>query len=208
MMHLKAVAVMVSGRGTNLNVILESVATGSCPVDVRLVISDKPQAPALAIARDAGVARVVYLNPKDYSGRAQFDAACADLIDECGCQWIVLAGYMRILSAFFVRRFPRRIINIHPAILPSFPGAKAVEDALEYGVKASGCTVHLVDEVLDGGAILAQAIVPVYDDDTRDSLHARIQIEEHQLYPATLTRMVEDGFLLEGRKVVWLNGSD
>ncbi len=199
----KAVAVMVSGRGSNLKVILESVAAGDCPVDVRLVISDKEHAEALNIARHAGVAHVIYLNPKDYQDRAQFDAACADLIDHHGCQWIVLAGYMRILSSFFVRRFPQRIINIHPSILPSFAGARAVEDALSYGVKVSGCTVHLVDEVLDGGSILAQAIVPVRDDDSRDSLHARIQKEEHKLYPATLRRMVEQGFEIDGRRVVW-----
>jgi len=202
-MNSKAIAVMVSGHGTNLKVILEAVKAGRCPVDVRLVISDKADAGALQIARDAGVAHVVHLSPKDYPDRAQFDAACADLIDQHACQWIVLAGYMRILSSFFVRRFPRRIINIHPAILPSFPGAKAVEDALAYGVKASGCTVHLVDEVLDGGSILAQAIVPVMDDDTRDSLHARIQIEEHVIYPATLKRMVEQGFSIQGRTVIW-----
>jgi len=202
-MNFKAIAVMVSGHGTNLKVILEAVKAGRCPVDVRLVISDKADAGALQIARDAGVAHVVHLSPKDYSDRAQFDAACADLIDQHACQWIVLAGYMRILSSFFVRRFPRRIINIHPAILPSFPGAKAVEDALLYGVKASGCTVHLVDEVLDGGSILAQAIVPVMDDDTRDSLHARIQKEEHVIYPATLKRMVEQGFSIQGRTVIW-----
>ncbi len=194
---------MVSGRGSNLAVILEAVAVGTCPVDVQLVISNKADAPALNIARQAGVPHVVYLNPKDYEERASFDAACADLIDKHACQWIVLAGYMRILSSFFVRRFVGRIINIHPAILPAFPGAHAVEDALTYGVKVSGCTVHLVDEVLDGGPVLAQAVVPVHDDDTRDSLHARIQKEEHRIYPATLKRMVECGFTIVGRKVVW-----
>jgi len=202
-MNSKAVAVMASGRGTNLKVILEAVKAGDCPVDVRLVIADKADAQALDIARAAGVPHVIHVNPKDYSGREQFDAECADLLDKHGCQWIVLAGYMRILSSAFVRRFRGRIINIHPSILPAFAGAKAVEDALEYGVKASGCTVHLVDEVLDGGEILAQAIVPVFDDDTRDSLHARIQIEEHKIYPATLKRMVEEGFIIQGRRVIW-----
>lgn len=202
-MNSKTIAVMVSGRGSNLQVILEAVAAGDCPVDVQLVIANKADAPALDIARQAGVPHVIYINPNDYPDRARFDAACADLIDQHSCQWIVLAGYMRILSAFFVRRFPGRIINIHPAILPAFAGAHAVEDALDYGVKASGCTVHLVDEVLDGGSILAQAVVPVLDDDSRDSLHARIQKEEHKLYPATLKRMVECGFTIVGRKVVW-----
>jgi phosphoribosylglycinamide formyltransferase-1 len=202
-MNSKAIAIMVSGRGSNLEVILKSVAAGVCPVNVQLVISNKADAPALEIARQAGVPHVVYLNPKDYQDRAHFDAACANLIDKHACQWIVLAGYMRILSSFFVRRFPARIINIHPAILPAFPGAHAVEDAVDYGVKVSGCTVHLVDEVLDGGPILAQAVVPVRDDDTADSLHARIQIEEHKIYPTTLKRMVEQGFRIDGHKVIW-----
>jgi len=204
-MNSKAVAVMVSGRGTNLKVILESVAKGECPVDVRLVISDKGDAAALDIARKAGVPHVVHVDPKKFENREQFDAECAELLDRHGCQWIVLAGYMRILSSSFVSRFRGRIINIHPSLLPSFVGAKAVEDALEYGVKVSGCTVHLVDEVLDGGSILAQSIVPVLDDDTRDSLHARIQVEEYKLYPATLARMANEGFEIIGRKVVWKN---
>jgi len=198
-----AIAVMASGKGSNLRVILDAVATGTCPVDVKLVISDKADAQALEIARAAGVPEVLYLNPGDYADRASFDADCAEAIDSAGCRWIVLAGYMRILSAPFVRRFRGRIINIHPAILPAFPGAKAVEDALAHGVKLSGCTVHLVDEVLDGGPILAQAVVPVHDDDTRESLHARIQAEEHRLYPETLARMVNSGFDLDGRRVIW-----
>ncbi len=202
-MNHKAVAVMVSGRGTNLKVILESVARGECPVDVKLVISDKGDAEALNIARNAGVPHVVYVDPENFAGREQFDAECAELLDRHGCQWIVLAGYMRILSSSFVRRFRGRIINIHPSLLPSFAGAKAVEDTLAYGVKVSGCTVHLVDEVLDGGSILAQSVVPVLDGDTRDSLHARIQIEEHKLYPATLARMANEGFEVIGRRVVW-----
>jgi phosphoribosylglycinamide formyltransferase 1 len=197
------IAVMASGKGSNLRVILEAVAAGTCPVDVRLVISDKADASALEIARVAGVAAVRHIDPKAYADRIAFDAACAEAIDAAHCRWIVLAGYMRILSAPFVQRFRGRIINIHPALLPSFPGARAVEDALAYGVKLSGCTVHLVDEVLDGGPILAQAVVPVLGGDTRDSLHARIQQEEHRLYPATLARMVTDGFDVEGRRVIW-----
>lgn len=202
-MNAKAIAVMASGRGTNLSVILDAVKTGACPVDVRLVISDRAEAPALGIARDAGVPTVVHLDPKAYVDRAHFDAACADLIDGHGCRWIVLAGYMRILSAEFVRRFKGCIINIHPSLLPAFPGAHAVEEALSHGVKISGCTVHLVDEVLDGGPILAQAAVPVLDGDTRESLHARIQHQEHALYPATLARMASVGFHLDGRRVIW-----
>jgi phosphoribosylglycinamide formyltransferase-1 len=202
-MKANAIAVMASGRGTNLKVILDAVKAGTCPVDVRLVISDKAEAPALAIATEAGVPAVVHLDPKAYADRAHFDAACADLIDGHDCRWIVLAGYMRILSAEFVRRFRGRIVNIHPSLLPAFPGAHAVEEALRHGVRISGCTVHLVDEVLDGGPILAQAAVPVLDGDSRESLHARIQVEEHELYPATLSRMVSEGFRIDGRRVVW-----
>jgi len=205
-MNAKTIAVMASGRGTNLRVILDAVKTGECPVDVRLVISDRAEAPALGIARDAGVPTVAHLDPKAYADRAHFDAACADLIDGHGCRWIVLAGYMRILSAEFVRRFRGRIINIHPSLLPAFPGAHAVEDALKHGVKISGCTVHVVDEVLDGGPILAQAAVPVLDGDTRESLHARIQDKEHELYPATLARMAREGFHFDDRRVIWGRG--
>lgn len=197
------IAVMASGKGSNLRVILDAVAAGTCPVEVKLVISDKADAQALKIARQAGVPEVVHLNPKEYADRVSFDTDCAGIIDMAGCQWIVLAGYMRILSSSFVRRYRGQMINVHPSILPAFPGAKAVEDALAYGVKATGCTVHLVDEVLDGGPILAQAVVPVLDGDTRESLHARIQAEEHRLYPATLARIVSSGFDIDGRRVIW-----
>ncbi|RMH62767.1 MAG: phosphoribosylglycinamide formyltransferase [Zetaproteobacteria bacterium] len=206
-MQARRIAVMASGKGSNLRVILDAVRQGRCPVEVGLVLSDKADAGALAIARAAQVPRVCHLDPRDYADRAAFDAACADRIERAGCRWVVLAGYMRILSSSFVRRFAGRIVNIHPSLLPAFPGAHAVEDALAYGVKVSGCTVHLVDEVLDGGPILAQAVVPVRDDDDRASLHARIQREEHRLYPATLARMVTVGFDLDGRVVRWRDGA-
>lgn len=202
-MNVNTIAVMASGKGSNLKAILRAAERGECPADVRLVISDKADAPALKVAKDAGVADVLYLNPKDYSDRATFDAACAEAIDAAGCQWIVLAGYMRILSAEFITRFRHRVVNIHPALLPSFTGAHAIRDALEYGVKMSGVTVHLVDAVLDGGPVLAQATVPVQDDDTEASLLHCIHAEEHKLYPATLKRMIESGFMIEGRKVIW-----
>jgi len=202
-MTLANIAVLASGRGTNLKEILEAAANGECPVMVQLVISDKADAGALEIAREAGVPNVLYIDPKDYGGRTAFDAACAAHIERAGCEWIVLAGYMRILSSAFVQRFRNRIINIHPALLPAFPGPDGVGDALAHGAKVSGCTVHLVDEVLDGGPILGQATVPVLDDDTRDSLHARIQEQEHKLYPAMLKKLVERGFELDGRRVIW-----
>ncbi|OIO67362.1 MAG: phosphoribosylglycinamide formyltransferase [Zetaproteobacteria bacterium CG_4_9_14_3_um_filter_49_83] len=194
---------MASGKGSNLRVILDAVQAGTCPVDVRLVISDKEHAQALQIARAAGVAQVEFINPKDYASREAFDAACCERIETVGCQWVVLAGYMRILSDVFVQYFSGRVINVHPALLPSFVGADGVGDALKYGVKISGCTVHLVDEVLDGGPILAQMAVPVLEDDTRETLHARIQQAEHQLYPETLRRLVTQAFEISGRRVIW-----
>lgn len=206
-MNANRIAVMASGKGSNLKAILQKVESGECQVDVRLVISDKPDAGALDIARQAGVPEIMYLNPKEYDNRTAFDNACADMINAAGCDWIVLAGYMRILSAGFVGRFRNRIVNIHPALLPAFPGGHAVEDALHYGVKITGCTIHLVDEVVDGGPILAQVAVPVLDTDTVESLHNRIHVEEHKLYPATLNHLVKEGFDLEGRRVIWRKSS-
>lgn len=202
-MSANRIAVMASGKGSNLKAILQAAERGECPVNVRLVISDKADAPVLKVAKDAGVANVLFLNPKDYADRAAFDAACAETIEQAGCQWIVLAGYMRILSAEFIARFRNCIINIHPALLPSFTGAHAVRDALEYGVKITGVTVHLVDEVVDGGPILAQVSVPVQSDDTEESLHNRIHAAEHQLYPEILKRMIEGKFSIEDRRAVW-----
>ncbi|RMH50915.1 MAG: phosphoribosylglycinamide formyltransferase [Zetaproteobacteria bacterium] len=197
---------LASGRGSNLQAILEACADGRCPARVALVLSDHADAGALAIARTAGVARVLHLDPAGYPDRAAYDVACAEEITAAGCHWVVLAGYMRILSGGFVRRFRNRIVNIHPALLPAFPGAHGVEDALRYGVKVSGCTVHLVDEQIDNGPILAQAAVPVADDDDATRLRARIQQQEHRIYPETLARMMEQGFDLVGRRVVWRGG--
>ncbi|MDQ6959373.1 MAG: phosphoribosylglycinamide formyltransferase [Mariprofundaceae bacterium] len=202
-MSANRIAVMASGKGSNLKAILQAAERGECPVNVQLVISDKADAPALKVAKDAGVADVLFLNPKEYPDRAAFDAACAEAIEQAGCQWIVLAGYMRILSGEFIARFRNCIINIHPALLPSFPGAHAVRDALAYGAKITGVTVHLVDEVVDGGPILAQFSVPVQSDDTEESLHNRIHAAEHQLYPEILKRMIEGKFSIEDRRAVW-----
>ncbi|MDQ6979255.1 MAG: phosphoribosylglycinamide formyltransferase [Mariprofundaceae bacterium] len=202
-MNNSRIAVLASGTGSNVRAILQAAAAGSCPVETALVLSDKADAGALTIAKEAGVAQVLHITPKDYADRAAFDMACAEVIEAAGCHWVVLAGYMRILSEAFVQRFPQRIINIHPALLPAFPGADGAGDALRYGVKITGCTVHLVDEVLDGGPILAQQAVLVNDDDTRETLLNRLHTAEHQLYPATLARLVEQGFRLEGRRVIW-----
>ncbi len=197
------IAVMASGKGSNLKVILESIARGECPAKVEMVICNKSDAGALEIARQAGVPHVLFINPKEYDGRESYDAACIEAIRGANCQWIVLAGYMRILSASFIQAFPNRIINIHPSLLPAFVGGDAVGDALKHGVKIAGCTVHLVSEELDSGPILAQAAVPVLDNDDWNSLHARIQVEEHKIYPQTITRLIESGVKIEGRTAIW-----
>jgi len=197
------VAVLASGKGSNLAAILDAAERGRCPVDVRVVLSDKAGAGALAIARAHRVPVVRHLDPKRYPTREAFDLAMAEIIRESGCAWIVLAGFMRILSAAFVRMFRWRIVNVHPALLPAFPGAHAVRDALAYGVRITGVTVHLVDEGVDTGPILAQAPCEVRDDDDESSLHARLHAIEHRLYPETLRRIVERGFRLEGRIVRW-----
>lgn len=202
-MTRQSIAVMASGRGTNLAAILEAANNGQCPVDVRVVLSNKVDAPALQIARDAGVDTVLFINPKSYADRSSYDQACIEVIQQHGCHWVVLAGYMRILSPLFVSSFKHRLINIHPSLLPSFAGSNAVGDALDYGVKFSGCTVHLVSEKVDTGPILAQASVPVMNDDTVASLHQRIHQQEYRLYPDTLRCLVEKGFQLDGRRVIW-----
>jgi phosphoribosylglycinamide formyltransferase-1 len=203
MMNNRRIAVMASGKGSNLKVILDEIKRGICPAQVEVVICNKAGAGALEIARDAGVPHVIYLNPKDYDDRESFDVACAKVIQDAGCQWVVLAGYMRILSVGFIQAFPNQIINIHPSLLPAFVGGDAVGDALKHGVKVAGCTVHLVSEALDSGPILAQTTVPVLDNDDWNTLHKRIQIEEHKIYPQTITRLIEFGFTLEGRVAHW-----
>jgi phosphoribosylglycinamide formyltransferase-1 len=154
---------------------------------ISLVVSDNPDAQALVRARRAGIATAVVLWG-DYPDRVSFSGAVADAVEEGGAKGVVLAGFMRILAPLFIDRFPNRILNIHPSLLPAFPGAHAVEHALSHGVKITGVTVHFVDEKVDNGPIIAQVPVEVLPDDTVDSLHERIQTQEHQLYP----RVVED----------------
>lgn len=193
---------MASGKGSNLEAILEASKKGMCPVNVALVLSNREKAGALAIARREGIT-ACFINPADFPDRESFDLACMEAIIKSNAEWVILAGYMRILTPTFVDRFRNRIVNIHPSLLPAFPGAHAVSDALEYGVKMTGVTVHLVDEVLDGGPILAQEAVPVEEGDTVETLHARIQSCEHRLYPATIARLMEKPFRLDGRRVIW-----
>ena len=168
-----------------------------------MVVSDQPEARALDRARNASIETSV-VAWSDFESRDAFSRAVADVIEHHGAKAVVLAGFMRILSSEFVDRFPNRILNIHPSLLPAFPGAHAVESALEEGVLTTGVTVHFVDEKVDHGPIIAQRSVPVEADDTVETLHARIQIEEHDLYPQVVTALVSGGLLMSGGEVVWV----
>ena len=186
------VGVLVSGRGSNLQAIIDAGAAGILDAEVAVVISDKPDAPALRRIEGANpeIPGVV-IERGAYSTSEAFDSAIAGALEEHGVELAVLAGFMRVLGPGFVRRFRGRVINIHPSLLPSFPGLNAQRQALLHGVKISGCTVHLVDETLDGGPILAQAAVPVLPGDTEASLSERILKEEHGLLVKTIQEIAE-----------------
>jgi len=192
--------VLASGRGSNLQAIVDAIDAGRCPARVAVVVSDRKDAPALERARRAGI-RAVHLEPRAYPDRTAFDAAIAEVLDADGVELVCLAGYMRVLSAEFVRRYRARILNVHPALLPAFRGLDAQRQALLHGVKVSGATVHFVDEGVDTGPIVLQAAVPVLDDDTDTSLSARILAEEHRLYPEAIRLYAEGRLEVSGRRV-------
>ncbi len=191
------IAVLASGTGSNLQALLDDPVVGRA---IHLVVSDRAEAKALDRARSAGI-EGVHLDPKAYADRTEHDEALVALLRDRGIDLVCLAGYMRILSPPFVRAFWERTVNVHPALLPSFPGAHAVGDALEAGVTITGCTVHLVDEEVDHGPILAQEAVPVLEEDDESSLHARIQEAEHRLYPSVVRRLLEGTIRVRGRQV-------
>ncbi len=193
------IAVLASGSGTNLQALID---TPDVLPRIRLVLSDKPEAHALIRAGEAGIPTAT-VTWGDYPTREAFSAAVADTIEAAGAKAAVLAGFMRILAPNFIDRFEDRILNIHPSLLPAFPGAHAVEDALAYGVKVTGVTVHFVDEKVDHGPIIAQRAVEVHEGDTVDTLHSRIQKVEHVLYPEVVRAFVRGELAVEGRKVVW-----
>jgi len=193
-------AVLASGRGSNLQAIFDAIDEGRLSAQVVAVISDREKAPALARARDRHIP-AVHINPKDFPNKEAYEQAVADRCLEEKADLIVLAGYMRILGGEFIRRFPNQIVNIHPALLPSFPGLHAQRQALEYGVRFSGCTVHFVDEGVDSGPIICQAVVPVLPEDTEDTLSERILTQEHRIYPAALQLIAEGRLEVAGRRV-------
>lgn len=196
---MKRIAVLASGRGTNLEAILEAVERGDIAGEVALVISDQETAQALQRAERRGVT-ALYLNPKDYGGREQYDQAIVDQLKEARIDLVALAGFMRLLTPFFVNAFPQQIMNIHPSLLPAFPGLDGVEQALAYGVKVTGCTVHFVDQGLDTGPVILQEAVPVIQQDTVETLHQRIHASEHRLYPTAIDLFCNDKLKVEGRR--------
>jgi phosphoribosylglycinamide formyltransferase-1 len=194
------IGVLVSGSGTNLQALLDAQARGElAPAEVAVVVSNKRDAPALVRAAAAGVPAEVV----EHAGlpRAEFEARLLDALARHAVEAIVLAGFMRVLTAEFVARFPLRIINTHPSLLPAFPGADAAAQAIAHGVKLSGVTVHFVDASVDGGPIIAQVAVPVADGDDAASLHARIQREEHRLLPIVVQRLAAGRLSCQGRIV-------
>jgi len=183
--------VLVSGSGTNLQAVLDAIRAKTLSARVRLVISNKASAFALERARQAGVPAQC-ISHAAFESREAFDQALVETLRAAGAKWIVLAGFMRVLTPGFLRAFAGKVVNIHPALLPAFPGTNAQRQALEYGVKVSGCTVHLVDDGVDTGPILAQRAVPVLDDDEDHALAARIQVVEHALLVEVLQAIAEE----------------
>ena len=194
---------LLSGRGSNFEALADSIAAGRIPgAEIVLVISNREDALGLERAAARGIpARVI---PSKGIQREAYDRLVVSELQRARVELVCLAGFMRLLSPYFVASFPQHILNIHPSLLPSFPGLEAQRQALEYGVKFSGCTVHLVDENLDAGPILAQAIVPVRDDDTDETLSARILAEEHRLYTEAVRLILSGRYRIEGRRVIAL----
>ena len=182
--------VLCSGRGSNLQSIMEAIDKGQIKAELGIVLTDKPEAKALERAEAAGI-KAVCVNRKECSGQQDFEEKLVAELRQAGVTCVVLAGFMRILSPYFVNEFKHQILNIHPSLLPSFCGAHAHRDVLAYGTKVSGCTIHFVDEGMDHGPIILQDIVPVMDDDTEDTLAARVLVKEHVLYPKAIQLFVD-----------------
>lgn len=194
------IGVLISGSGTNLQVILDEAAKGVLDVDVRVVISNKAEAFGLERARQAGVP-AVHVDPTTFPDAAAYNIAVREVLVEHGVDFVVMAGYMKLLGTEVLDAFPNRVLNIHPALLPSFPGAHGISDAFDYGVKVTGVTAHFANAIFDEGPIIAQEAVRVAEDDTLESLEAKIHEVEYRLYPAALQLLAEGRLIIEGRKV-------
>ncbi len=197
------IGILGSGSGTNAEAIMKSVEAGECPVEIAIVISDVEDAGILMRAAEHNVP-FRYINPGKYKTwlEPEVEAQYVKALKDAGVELVALAGFMRILKDPLLDAFSQRIINIHPALLPAFPGLKSWQQALEYGVRYSGCTVHFVDKGVDTGPIIVQAVVPVLEDDTSETLHARIQVEEHRIYSKAIGLIAEGKIEIQGRKVV------
>ncbi len=192
--------ILLSGRGSNFLAIADSIAEGRLDAEIAIVISNRPEAPGLEAARRRGLPAVSI--PSKGMDREAYDRLLVAELKNRGVELVCLAGYMRLLSGGFVEAFPGRILNIHPSLLPSFPGLDAQHQAFDHGVKFSGCTVHFVDEHLDAGPIVRQAVVAILDTDTVEMLSARILSEEHQIYTEAIRTVLDGSFRVEGRRVI------
>jgi phosphoribosylglycinamide formyltransferase 1 len=197
----KRIGVLLSGRGSNFEALADSVAAGRIPnTEIAVVLSNREGAPGIEKARQRKIATRVI--PSKGLERETYDRQVVAVLQEHQVDLVCLAGYMRLLSPFFVASYPQRILNIHPSLLPSFPGLESQRQALEYGVKFAGCTVHFVDENLDAGPIILQATVPIQDDDTEATLSARILAEEHRIYSQAVRIVLEGRYKISGRRVI------
>lgn len=194
--------VLLSGRGSNFVALAEAAGRGELPAEIVLVVSNRADAPGLERAAERGIPTAVLCH-RDYPDRVAHDLEVVATLRRARVDWVCLAGYLRLLSASFVTAFPRRILNVHPSLLPAFPGLEAQRQALEHGVRVSGCTVHLVDEGLDSGPIVVQRAVPVRDGDSAETLAARILEQEHLAYPEALRRLLTERWELVGRRLVF-----
>jgi phosphoribosylglycinamide formyltransferase-1 len=197
---MKKLGILLSGRGSNFEAIARNVQAGKIPAEIGVVISNKEEAVGFATARQMGLKAVCI--PSKGKEREAFERELVAVLREHEVDLICLAGFMRVLTPYFIREFRGRILNIHPALLPSFPGVEAQKQALDYGVKWTGCTVHFVDEGVDTGAVVCQAAVPVLDEDTPETLASRILKEEHRTYTEAICLVVEDKIRIEGRRVL------
>jgi phosphoribosylglycinamide formyltransferase-1 len=197
---MKRLGILISGRGSNFEAIADNIACGSLDAEIAVVISSRPQAPGLEAARRRGLDAVSI--PSKGLDREIYDRLLVAELRRHAVELVCLAGFMRLLSASFIREFPNRILNIHPSLLPAFPGLDAQRQALEHGVKVSGCTVHFVDEDLDAGPIVIQAAVPILDNDTVETLASRILLQEHRIYTEAIRIVLSGNYRIVGRRVV------
>ena len=195
------IGVLVSGSGTNLQAIIEAIEAGKIKGKICIVISDNPDAYALKRAKKYNI-ETQYINYKEFNNREEFDKKIISLLKEKNCDLVVLAGYLKILTPYFINAYKNKIMNIHPTLLPSFPGLHVQKKAIDHGVKVSGCTVHFVDEGLDSGPIIIQRAVEVKKDDTEETLTKRILKEEHQIYPRAIQLFAQKRLTINGRRVI------